>query len=92
LESFLQIVLVALIGGLITLVIGVYRSLADKINKTADRTTYIETKVDIYLEHAGFDVHKVNSAIKNHLDELMQNDRPSVGCINVKELYRAKED
>lgn len=90
-ESFLQIVLVALLGGLITIVIGVYRSLSRKVNKMSDRTTYIETKVDIYLEHAGFDVRKVNSSIKDHIDELMQNGRPSAGCINIKELYKTGE-
>lgn len=59
----------------------------DKIN---DRQTVVETKLDIFLHHAGFDVHKVNKVIKEHMEELKQNDKPSIGCINVKELYREK--
>lgn len=63
-------------------------SQCDKIN---DRQTAVETKLDIFLYHAGFDVNKVNRTIKEHMEELKQNDKPSVGCINVKELYRDKE-
>lgn len=60
-------------------------SQCDKIN---DRETVVETKLDIFLDHAGFDVNKVNRTIKEHMDELKKNDRPSVGCINVKELKK----
>lgn len=60
-------------------------SQCDKIN---ERETIVETKLDIFLEHSGFDVPKVNRTIKEHMEELKQNDKPSVGCINVKELYR----
>ena len=63
-------------------------SQCDKIN---ERETVVETKLDIFLDHAGFDVPKVNRTIKEHMKELKKNDRPSVGCINVKELYRDKE-
>jgi len=87
----MQIVFIALLGALITIVIGVYKSLIEKVNKMASRTTYVEAKVDIYLDHAGFDVQKVNRTIKDHIEELMQNNGPSVGCINVKELYKTGE-
>jgi hypothetical protein len=57
----------------------------DKIN---DRQTVVETKLDIFMEHLGFDVNKVNRVIKEHMEELKKNDKPSVGCINIKELYK----
>lgn len=60
-------------------------SQCDKIN---ERQTIVETKLDIFLDHSGFDVSKVNRTIKEHMEELKQNDKPSVGCIKVKELYR----
>ena len=89
-EFILQVVLAALLAGLISVVVGVFKSLSQKVSKLSDKCTYVEAKVDIYLDHAGFDMQKVNSAIKTHLDELMQNGRPSVGCINVKELYKTE--
>jgi len=57
-------------------------------NKISERETILETKLDIFLEHTGFDINKVNRTIKEHMDELKKNDKPSIGCINVKELYR----
>jgi hypothetical protein len=42
------------------------------------------------LEIAGLDNRKVNRAIKEHMDELKNNNKPSIGCINIQELYRAK--
>ena len=90
-ESILLVILIALLGGVITAVLGVFRSLSRKISETADRTTYIEAKMDIYLDIAGLDVQKVNGKIKDHIAELMQNGRPSVGCINVKELYKTEQ-
>jgi len=44
--------------------------------------------VDMLLDHSGFDMRKVNRAIKDNLDEIKRNDKPSVGCINMKELYK----
>lgn len=61
-------------------------------DKISERQTVVETKLDIYLDHAGFDVHKVNRVIKEHMEELKQNDNPSIGCIKVKELYRAVKE
>ena len=84
----MQIVFIALLGALITIVIGVFKCLIQKVSKMSDKCTYLEAKMDIYLDHAGFDVQKVNSTIKDHLVDLMKNNRPSVGCINVKELYK----
>jgi hypothetical protein len=61
------------------------------ISKLSTRMTVVETKMDIYLDHIGFDVPKVNETIKKNMKELKKNNRPSVGCINIKELYRDKE-
>jgi hypothetical protein len=59
-------------------------------DKISERQVAVETKVDILLEIAGLDNHKVNRTIKEHMEELKQNDKPSVGCINIQELYRTK--
>ena len=59
-----------------------------KIDRNSDRVIVVETKLDIFLEHTGFDLNKVNRAIKDHMDELKLNDKPTVGCINVKGLYK----
>ena len=61
-------------------------------DKITEREIVVETKLDIFLDHAGFDVPKVNKTIKEHMNELKKNDKPSVGCINVKELYRTKPE
>ena len=58
------------------------------IASVGTRLTVVETKMDIYLDHSGFDVPKVNETIKKNIKELKKNNRPSVGCINVKELYK----
>jgi hypothetical protein len=63
----------------------------DQSHKISNRQTIVETKLDMLLDHEGFDIHKVNKAIKEHkeeLEEMQENGRPSVGCINVKELYK----
>jgi hypothetical protein len=60
-----------------------------------DRLISTETKMDIYLHHSGFDVGKVNKAIKEHkeeIEELKQNGSPAIGCIDIESLYRAKEN
>lgn len=62
-------------------------SQCDKIDT---RQTILETKLDIFLDHSGFDVQKVNKTINEHMEELKKNNKPSVGCINIKELYRTK--
>ena len=57
-------------------------------DKIKDREIINETKLDMLLDEKGFDIRKVNKAIKEHMDELKENNTPSIGCINVKELYR----
>jgi hypothetical protein len=57
-------------------------------NKISERQAVVETKVDMLLDHSGFDMRKVNRAIKDNLDEITKNDKPSVGCISIKELYK----
>ncbi len=57
-------------------------------NKISDRVIVVETKLDIYLDHSGFDIRKVNKAITDNMEELKKNDKPTVGCIHVKELYK----
>lgn len=58
-------------------------------NTFTGRMIKVETKLDIYLAHAGFDVVKVNRSIKEHLDDLEVKDTPGVGgCINISELYK----
>lgn len=61
-----------------------------QLNKVNERQAVLETKVDIFLTHVGFDIRKVNKAIEQHMEELKKNDRPSVGCINITELYKDK--
>lgn len=48
----------------------------------------METKLDMILDRQGYDVHKVNRAIKEHMEELKQNGTPSVGCIHPNELFK----
>jgi hypothetical protein len=81
------VVVIALIG------IGAkaLNDLRNKCDKTNDGLISVKTKLDILLEIGGLDPHKVNKAIKEHMDELKQDGQPSVGCINIKELYRDKE-
>ena len=87
-ESFFQILIGVLLSGLIALNIALIKIVLNLFNKTKDRLTFVETKVDIYLDAQGLDLNKVNGAIKQHKEELEQNGRPSVGCINVKSLYK----
>jgi hypothetical protein len=63
-------------------------SAKEQCSKISDHVIIIETKLDIYLEHSGFDVQKVNKAIKENMEELKRNDKPTVGCIHIKELYK----
>ena len=65
--------------------------ISNRIGKLTDRQTIAETKLDIFLDCQGFDIHKVNKAIKENMEELKKNDKPSVGCINTKELRKAGE-
>jgi hypothetical protein len=60
-------------------------SQCDKLN---DRQTIVETKLDMLLDAGGFDIHKVNRTIKEHMEELKENDKPSIGCIDIKKLYK----
>jgi hypothetical protein len=59
-----------------------------KCNTTTEGLVGVKAKLDILLEIGGLDIHKVNKAIKEHINELKQDGAPSAGCINVKELYR----
>lgn len=67
----------------------------DKISEDCliirERLTVMETKQDINLYAAGFDIGEVNEAIENSIEELKKNDKPSVGCIHVDKLKRRKE-
>jgi hypothetical protein len=76
--------------------IGVAAKAISDVRKKCDKTTEgligVKAKLDILLHLGGLDPHKVNSSIKEHMDELKQDGAPSVGgCINVDELYRDKE-
>jgi len=62
-----------------------------KCEKTSESLIGVKAKLDILLELAGLDTHKVNNAIEKHTNDLKQNGEPTVGCINLKELYRDKE-
>jgi|GEM_PF-5857465 len=87
-ELFTQILLGVLLSGMVAMNLGCLRT----GSKFGERITSVETKIDIYLDSQGFDIRKVNRAIKDHKDELKKNNRPSVGCINVKDLYKDKEE
>ena len=84
-------VLLAVIVVVIPLAVKAFKEVVNHCNKIDQRMTVVETKLDIFLDHNGFDVSKVNKTINEHIGELKKNDKPSVGCINVKELYRDKE-
>jgi len=57
--------------------------------RTTERMAKIETKMDIYLAHVGFDLMKVNRTIREHLEDLETQDTPAVGgCINISGLYK----
>jgi hypothetical protein len=94
---------VIVLSGIVTVAIGLFvnalrdlrkdlKSQSDNTHsqcaKITERQAVVETKVDMLLDHSGFDMRKVNRAIKDNLDEIKKNDKPSVGCINIKELYR----
>jgi hypothetical protein len=83
-------ILLAMIVVLIPIVYKAFKDMSNHCNKVNNRVTVVETKLDIYLEHTGFDIGKVNKAIKENIEEIKQNGSPSVGCINIKELYRDK--
>lgn len=93
-EQVLSYIVVALLGIITTVGAKTYtefkRTFTDTCKHTDDRMLVMETKMDIYLAHAGFDVQKVNRAIREHKEEIAQNNKPSVGCINVKELYMSE--
>jgi len=76
--------------------IGVGAKALSDVHKKCDRTSEglvgVKAKLDILLHLGGLDLHKVNRAIKEHMNELKQDGEPSVGCIKVEELYRDKED
>jgi len=75
--------------------IGVAAKVLTNIHKKCDKTTEgligVKAKLDLLLELGGLDIHKVNKSINDHMKDLKQNGEPSVGCINIKELYRDKE-
>jgi hypothetical protein len=85
-------VLLIVVVALIAIAAKAISDVNKKCNKASEGLIAVATKLDILLELGGLDIHKVNKAIKEHMDELKKNDRPSIGCINVKELYRAYND
>lgn len=64
----------------------------NQCDKIKEREIVVETKLDILLDDRGFDIQKMNRKIKEHMDELKDNNKPSIGCIDIKELYRNKEN
>lgn len=66
----------------------------DGVNKDcrnlSEKVIEATTKLDMLLDHSGFDVPKTNRKIKESMEELRQNDKPSIGCINIQELYKSK--
>ena len=80
----LLIVIIALIGVAAKVLTDVHK----KCDRTSEGLIGLKAKLDILLELGGLDIHKVNSSIKDHMNELKQDGEPSVGCINIKELYR----
>lgn len=84
-------VLLAIIVVLIPLAIKAFKDTHTRCDRINNRVTIVETKLDIYLNHAGFDINKINRAIKENIEELQQGDSLSIGCIDVKDLYREKE-
>lgn len=88
----MDIIVSILVGVLLTALITMNVTQLTKYAKVLERLTYVETKMDIYLDSVGLDIQKVNRAIKEHKEELEQNGRPSVGCISVKSLYKEGYD
>jgi len=80
-------IVIALIGVGAKALSDVYK----KCDKTTEGLIGVRAKLDILLELSGLDTHKVNNAIEKHTNDLKQNGEPTVGCINLKELYRDKE-
>lgn len=62
--------------------------LQDTCMNLTERLIKLETKTDIFLDHAGFSVPKIDRAIREHMEDLKENDRPTVGCIDYKSLYK----
>jgi hypothetical protein len=83
-------VLLAIVVALIGIAAKVLTDVSNKCNKTHEGLIAVTTKLDLLLELGGLDNHKVNRAIKEHMEELKDNNKPSVGCINMKEQYRTK--
>ena len=65
-----------------------YKELLGKCIKITERTIKLETKLDIYLDDAGFDIGEIDRAIKEHMAEIESNDRPTVGCLDIKSFYK----
>jgi hypothetical protein len=84
-------VLLAVIIALVGVAYKVINDVHKKCDKTTEGLIGVKAKLDILLELGGLDIHKVNKAIKEHINELKQDGAPSTGCINVKELYRDRE-
>ena len=100
-ENAAVYVLLSIVIAIITVAIPLFVNAIKDINKAVNNThdqcdnlkereIAVETKLDMLLEIAGLDNRKVNRAIKEHMDELKNNNKPSIGCINIQELYRAK--
>lgn len=82
------VVLLAIVVCFIPVATKTVSQVQKKISGITERMIKVETKLDIYLDHAGLDVRKVNKAIADNIEEIKKNDKPTVGCINVKELYK----
>ena len=84
-------VLLAILVVTIPLIVRAFNQLNKECRNHSTRMTILETLLAIYLTHAGFDMSKVNKAIRENMDELKLNGGLGVGCINIKELYLDKE-
>jgi hypothetical protein len=87
-------IITAIIAAGVPVIARAFSKANDERHKISDRQIITETKLNMLLHHAGFDIPKVNKAIKEHkeeLEELQNNGSPNIGCINIKDLYRNKE-
>jgi len=84
-------ILLAVVVALIAVAAKALGEIHKKCDKATEGLVFVKAKLDILLEIGGLDTHKVNKAIDEHMDKLKQNGEPTVGCINIKELYRDKE-
>lgn len=87
--------IVALLGAGIPLIVRAFSRGSEERHKIQLNLVRFQTMVEMLLDNAGFDMHKVNKAIKQHEEELKQlqtNGGPSLGCIDTKQLYKDKKE